>query len=694
MPVLVPPGPDTRPSDLSYLDAYNSIVSRVRRRGGSGSNGLVIFAGVDLDGLLGARILASLFRQDDIPYRLIPIGGLSELRAKRDELLQPDAENESRADEIHTLVLLSLGSLLDIPDEFPLPPSCHLHVIDAHRPWNLTNLFGADLTYDNETDRRYWVWGDGDEAKLGREKQSWEALEFEPQDSASNDEDEDEDEDDEEADEGEADEDDEDDEEDENGERRPRGKRKQNGSAGPSKRPRRLNEHAHAAHVDQIQRYYAAGTSYGLSVAQTVYHLAAVLERADNDVLWLAILALTHQYTAARIDLETYEEHHAILLDEVARLNVEPEPGAKAAPDPDDRKVARSEEMRFMLFRHWNLYDAMLHSGYVASHMGIWKEKGRKRLQGLLAKMGYSLQQSQQPYAHMDMTLRRDLPDKLDSIAPEYGITELFYPSFTRAFGFQLSLSAADAVEGLCALLEAAKGVKLEVEVEGGRGGGEWFGGTRTWSIDARDGVNTDKSRDREREREQENGDTQVQRKEQAWHVANFWVAYDACDDVALLRKSLPLAMALHRSIIRQGSSILDKAIIRPLRHFRFAAISEGPDVRLFAHPATLGRLALWLVDAYRDRWAEKDARDGKPPKSLPFVVACLNQDTDRFLVVGVTGAPEFGDVRKNKFGLAFQEAADESGATYTLDMFDTSIVEVENDHLTRFVESIQIRAA
>lgn len=123
-----------------------------------------------------------------------------------------------------------------------------------------------------------------------------------------------------------------------------------------------------------------------MSVAQTLYLLATVLERADNDLLWYAILAITYQYTASRIDRERYELFHAIFKDEVARLNVAP--GAKV-PNPDDRSIARSEELRFMLFRHWNLYDAMLHSGYVAGRMGIWREKGRKRLQGLLAKMGH-----------------------------------------------------------------------------------------------------------------------------------------------------------------------------------------------------------------------------------------------------------------------------------------------------------------
>lgn len=123
-----------------------------------------------------------------------------------------------------------------------------------------------------------------------------------------------------------------------------------------------------------------------MSVAQTVYLLATVLERADNDLLWYAILGVTYQYVAARIDRQAYDSYHELFLDEVVRLNHIPL-GARA-PNPDDRSITRSDELRFMLFRHWNLYDAMLHSGYVAGRMGIWREKGRKRLQGLLAKMG------------------------------------------------------------------------------------------------------------------------------------------------------------------------------------------------------------------------------------------------------------------------------------------------------------------
>lgn len=162
-------------------------------------------------------------------------------------------------------------------------------------------------------------------------------------------------------------------------------------------RPKKLNRHVRDAHYDRIDRYYNIGTSYGMSVAQSIYLLATVLEKADNDLLWLAILGTTHQYIANRIDRDTYEAYHELFHDEVVRLNVVPQVegmglgmGSALArtPNPDDRSIQQSEELRFMLFRHWTLYDAMLHSGYVAGRLGIWKEKGRKKLQGLLAKMG------------------------------------------------------------------------------------------------------------------------------------------------------------------------------------------------------------------------------------------------------------------------------------------------------------------
>lgn len=82
---------------------------------------------------------------------------------------------------MHTLIFLSLGSLLPLSSHF-LPrfnPRVHIHVLDSHRPWNLENLFGGGL----EGRDRIWIWGDDDGTGgrngkvLEKERKAFEALE-------------------------------------------------------------------------------------------------------------------------------------------------------------------------------------------------------------------------------------------------------------------------------------------------------------------------------------------------------------------------------------------------------------------------------------------------------------------------------------------------------------------------------------
>jgi cell division control protein 45 len=132
----------------------------------------------------------------------------------------------------------------------------------------------------------------------------------------------------------------------------------------------------------------------------------------------------------------------------------------------------------------------------------------------------------------MDMDLKQQLFSKLAAIAPEYGLVELTYPSFMRCYGYRSHpLSAADAVEAISALLDVAGGVRMEVEVEGARNGGEWFGGGKIWEGSRRDnGEITLRAADDVPESKHvgENGVDEEGKKEVQWWVKNFWVAFDA----------------------------------------------------------------------------------------------------------------------------------------------------------------------
>ena len=74
--------------------------------------------------------------------------------------------------QLRTVVLLNLGSLVDLAQYFNLSPLTTLHVIDSHRPCNLDNLFSAMPDAD-----RVVVWDDGDvDEDMKEEKEAFEAL--------------------------------------------------------------------------------------------------------------------------------------------------------------------------------------------------------------------------------------------------------------------------------------------------------------------------------------------------------------------------------------------------------------------------------------------------------------------------------------------------------------------------------------
>jgi cell division control protein 45 len=237
----------------------------------------------------------------------------------------------------------------------------------------------------------------------------------------------------------------------------------------------------------------------------------------------MSIIGLTFQFNTARISRDRYEQYQRIYEDEVARLNARSD---SSTPAHDFEGLRPTPELRFTLLRHWSLYDAMVHSSYVASKMAIWREKGRRRLTGLFAKMGYSIPNAQQSFQMVPMKNREELTERLDQFAPEYGLLELSYPSFIRYFGYQRQpVGAADMVESLSALLDVGGRVKLILEMQGAKNGGEWFSGGRVLEIG---GLWREEDRKPVPSERREDAEEEPPTKTLSWWVHNFWDAYDA----------------------------------------------------------------------------------------------------------------------------------------------------------------------
>ena len=351
---------------------------------------------------------------------------------------------------------------------------------------------------------------------------------------------------------------------------------------------------------------------------------------------------------------ERGEQIRQVLRDEVRRLNP-PDPNETnrehargdvlgviptTARSPTDTSIRLSPEPRFLLIRHWSLYDSMLHSPYLSSRLHIWSDQGRKRLHKLLAKMGVSLSQCKQSYIHMDMDLKRGLRKNLLTYAPQYGLDGLVPPAlgagrgmegwgFVRSWGWKACLSAVDV------------GVIVGSILEVGKSGIHSLNNAKNW--------------DQRREKiEIMDEDGQLEGEE--W-VGRFWEAYDALEkyvpckhlslpltftnlycSVEALKHALPTAQHLYRAILRTGTSIIEKRQIRHLRAFRMAVVKEGPDVGLFTHPSALTKLALWVGEAIAEQEREQRGQVAKGGQGTPLVMAALNEARDVYVVVGTGG--------------------------------------------------------
>ncbi|XP_051180223.1 cell division control protein 45 homolog [Lolium perenne] len=371
------------------------------------------------------------------------------------------------------------------------------------------------------------------------------------------------------------------------------------------------------------REYYRLGTFHGKPSGCLMYDLAHALRRNTNDLLWLACVSLADQFVHDRITNERYQaavmelEHHVNgsgNLDPSGLGSVVTLKDGTRIRAPETSRIAYEDEPRLMLLREWTLFDSMLCSSYVATRLKTWTDNGLKKLKLLLARMGFPLADCQKSFQYMSMEVKRKMRHEFDRLLPEYGLTDFYYRSFLRVHGYKSKVSAADVVYGLTALLE---------------------------SMDA-------------------------ESKEECSAAEQFWVAYSALsvNNVDQLQKGMQSAIEIQRAILRQGSSAITKSgFIRSAKKFRWVKLDDPVDTAKLCHPQALTKFCFFLMDALKERGA----------RMKPLVCACLAGDPEKVLVVGVCGKPRLGAIQGNAFGNAFRSAAEEIGADYFHDMFESS---------------------
>ncbi|XP_012568747.1 uncharacterized protein [Cicer arietinum] len=379
------------------------------------------------------------------------------------------------------------------------------------------------------------------------------------------------------------------------------------------------------------KEYYRLGTFHGKPSGCLMYELAHLLRKNTDELLWLACVALTDQFVHERLSDERYSDGVMELeqyinssgnLDAVNSVTLKDGTKIRA---PNSSRIAYEDEPKLMLLQEWNLFDSMLCSSYIATKLKTWSDNGMKKLKLLLARMGFALSDCQQKFQYMNVEVKRKMKREFEKFLPEYGLNDFYYRGFLRIHGYSSRVSAADVVYGVTALLESF--------------------------------VNSDGS----------------------CASMQFNVAFDALslNNVDKLKAGMQQAIKIQRAILRQGSTaIMKNGYIRSGRKFRWVKLEDSGDSRLLGYPQALTKFSYFIMDALREKGA----------RMKPLVCACLSQEPSKVLVVGVCGRPRLAAAQGNTFGVAFRSAAEEIGAEFFHELFESSWIVLDSKLVNSFM--------
>ena len=599
---------------------------------------VTVFVATDsADSVATLAILERVFSADGVQYSVVPVSGYEDLmRAGRNAGLSRTA--------VRSLVLINCGGTEDVVSMLELGPHARAFVFDSHRPLHLNNV-------DPENTQVVCV------ARAGQEQRAERAIAHGILHTGGTDDE----------DEGDSDldaEEEEEEEDEEGGGPGPSGgedegvdgdgrrvrRRTEGAAGGAGRREQRERRELRRERQRQVIEYYSQGSAFGEASGCLLFDWARALSprvRGDDHLLWCAIVALTDHYIHQRESHAAYTEKVMQYEQYVAeasstaiagRHQAVDSAGTTAVINVGARRIQVKQDFHIIMLRHWSLLEAMLHSPYVVTRIRTWREKGRDNIKGLLARMGFPLRDSQQPWSQMNPRKKRELAEKLDEFAPQFNLAELRFASFQLDDGYRVCMSATDHVHALTALLEIGSS-----------------------SLDS------DSS-----------------------SVEHFWEASKALNSRGseVLEKGVDRAKQLQRAIIQLGCTHIQNKNVTRAPRFRCLDLSSASDsgaladAQLLSHSLVLERLALFLLEAFVQM-----GKSGDP-------VVVVGPDTaGSSVVVAVTGAPHVGHT-KNPFSIKFRKAAEECQAAFQAAGFNSCVIEVNTEDVPRFLDELTLDEA
>ncbi|RZF37098.1 hypothetical protein LSTR_LSTR013794 [Laodelphax striatellus] len=372
---------------------------------------------------------------------------------------------------------------------------------------------------------------------------------------------------------------------------------------------------------------------YGKSSSVLVHELIWTLSKGNVDILWYAIVGLTSYVVCGDKTQELYMEEMSVLKRHSSELssrfsNVDCEENnstVNSSPHPPSVSITSEMDLKLSMFRHWTVEGSLRHSLSSSIPLKLWTKKGEQRLQQILVEMGIPLAQSRQTFNSMDISLRSEFHKMILKVADTHGLEDIQFPSFALKLCYKGQYFASDFVYSFLGLLN---------------------------------------------EHEKSNDDC-------------FFKCLDCLSsrDKELLDKGFENHKKVLSFISKQIQMSFEMKRIVLSGNFLSYNIEENTmEAGIFKRPHLLVILARYMLRAYLKVGTKKKHN------RLPLVVQC-NYDADHCLVLGIPPVTEF--TNKNFFGRAFEQAANVLGCPIEIDYPDSSIVRIEANDRTRFLDSL-----
>eukprot|EP00939_MAST-03C_sp_MAST-3C-sp1_P004838 g4838.t1 len=491
---------------------------------------------------------------------------------------------------------------------------------------------------------------------------------------------------------------------------------------------RRKKKHNRTLRRRVLEEYYCS-TCFGAATAMVAYEISKEDGKDTNDLLWLAIVGLTSYYVRADIDQSRYIQLLADVQIEVANKNGSGQqkymtvedvatqrstqasstteglrddgtevlrgpggPGVRV-PVAEEGRISLQFDYRFMLYRHWNLYESMLFSDYVSTTLKLWTSGGRANLEKFIAKMGIPLKECRQKFAYMSERLKGRLKTSAEDCSREFELDEILFQTFSRQDGFSDMISASDLVHITTALLECETdaGAAAAAALESASSGRKNRGGQPN-EDSATKGSDDDAASKNSVTKYSSDGSSplfETANDNKRW-IARFNRAYDSLrkNSHEAYESGIACAKRLQKVVFQMASSVIERKQVRNSGPFRYTLLQNltASEAAYFVQPRVLARLAKFVVTAFvvQKKWTDRRAK--------PYIMCVANEARGTHIVVGVMCPGRF-EVQRNYLGKAFRYAAESVKATYKHDGFDTAAIELgRNASPTQFLSALHDR--